>query len=222
MVDDNRPKYGDVKNGFPEYTPKNLAKVNSMRRAKSQPDFHGIPILHAGNANYATSSEIGGHPASCATCALKNFENNTCMLLGPSIKVTKFVKSGIEYWPRCSEFVYGEPRKGIPFHLAHSSPDTLGLVWINAPATGQDYGGSNCGGCDGGDDCDNYMVKSGSKWDNETGFCRVLRMTVGCGDYCAAWWDDDILEWQEAQNQIKGGASSDKAQFARSIIRRED
>jgi hypothetical protein len=204
--------------GFPEYEPKDLDKINAMRVAKTQPDFHGIPIIHDQAVTFTRGSEMGNRPASCYICALMNSKDSSCMLIGQGIKVEKVVIEGIEYWPRCNEFASGEPHEGTPYSLATHNPDTLGLIWINAPDTGQKYGGSNCGGGTGGDDCDHYMVESGKKWDNPSGFCRVLQHQVDNLDYCAAWWDDDILDWEEAQNAIKGtgegkGTRGDKGEM---------
>ena len=64
-------------------------------------------------------------------------------------------------------------------------------------------GGANCGGADGGDDCDHYMSEDGKpKWESPTGFCRALQTTVACNDVCAQWRDDDTLQWQDAQRLI--------------------
>lgn len=199
-----------------------------MRVAKSQPDFHGIPILHDQNVTFTSAESLRNKPASCFTCALHNHKDATCMLMTDHVIVDTVEIEGIEYWPRCAEFVPGEGNSGEPMHLTLQAPDSLGLVWINAPKPGQEYGGSNCGGCDGGDDCDHYMVDSGEKWDNPQGRCRVLQHIVSCGDYCAAWWDDDILQWQEAQNSIvnhsetKDMDAGDKTRLAKDIIGRDD
>jgi hypothetical protein len=210
--DESRP-------GFAVYGPEQLPKVNAMRVAKSQPDFHGIPILHDQNVTFTSADQLGGNPASCFSCALWNESDYTCMLMTENIIVDTVTVEGIEYWPRCGEFVPGPGNSGNPMHLSDQTPDQLGLVWINAPETGQEYGGSNCGGCDGGDDCDHYMIESGEKWDNPTGHCRVLQHQVSCGDYCAAWWDDDILQWQEAQNALQSpDGERDKKKLAKDII----
>lgn len=215
-------KSSESRPGFAEYGPEQMPKVNAMRVAKSQPDFHGIPILHDQNVTFTSAQQMQSKPASCYTCALMNHDG-TCMLIGPDIQVEKVSIEGIEYWPRCGEFVPGEGNKGQPIYLTAQAPDQLGLIWVNAPDPGQEYGGSNCGGCDGGDDCDHYMVESGEKWDNPQGFCRVLQHTVSCGDYCAAWWDDDILQWQEAQNALKNPqGESSKKKLAKEIIGKDE
>jgi hypothetical protein len=208
--------------GFPVYGKEQLPKVNAMRAAKSQPDFHGIPILHDQNVTFTSADSMENRPASCFNCALMNTDK-TCMLMSAEIVVDTVTIEGIEYWPRCADFVPGGGNGGQALHLTLQSPDQLGLVWINAPKPGQEFGGSNCGGCDGGDDCDHYMVKAGEKWDNPQGECRVLQHTVNCGDYCAAWWDDDILQWQEAQNQLANSASeTGKRKLAKDIIGKDD
>ena len=176
-----------------------------MRRDKSQPDFYGIPILHDTQVMYTRASAMGGKPASCYTCQFQQ-SDLTCGLLGSAIKVAKVTgheDSGdpIEYWPCCDMHDYGPANTGRPaYRNPLSKPDEVGLVWINAPKVGQAFGGANCGGDNGGDDCDHYLVSSGEKWDNPQGVCRVLQHSVDNGDVCTAWWDDDILEWQEAQN----------------------
>lgn len=220
----SRDNLGQDKNrpGFPIYGAEQLPKVNAIRVAKSQPDFEGIPILHDQNVTYTSGEQLRGRPASCFTCALMN-SDNTCMLMTDKIIVDTVTIEGIEYWPRCAEFVPGEGNSGTPQHVADSAPDQIGLVWINAPEPGQDWGGSNCGGCDGGDDCDHYMIESGEKWDSPTGECRVLQHQVSCGDYCAAWWDDDILQWQEAENALQNPTGEvQKKKLARDIIGKDD
>jgi hypothetical protein len=214
--------------GFIEYGPEQLSKIDSMRRDKSQPDFYGVPILHDSDVMFTTASQMGNLPASCYTCTFQQ-SDLTCAFLGPPVKVSKVTghaDSGdpIEYWPCCDLHDYGKPQSGKPVYREHvSTPSQVGLIWINAPEVGQKYGGSNCGGGNGGDDCDHYMVPSGEKWDAPQGMCRVLQHTVQNGDDCAAWRDDDILEWEDAQ-QLIGGKSTDavkKGKLAKSIIGRD-
>lgn len=214
--------------GFIEYGPEQLAKVDSMRRDKSQPDLMGIPILHDEDAMYRRASEIGDKPASCYTCTM--MKDDTCSLLGPGVstkKVTGSRESGdpIEYWPFCKRFTYGTPAG--KYAEKFENPNTIGLIWINASKPGQKFGGANCGGGNGGDDCDNYIVKGKvEKWDAEQGHCRVLAHTVNNGDLCTAWRDDDILQWEEAQNLLKGSKDTvetmGKRKFVRSIMGRDD
>jgi hypothetical protein len=194
--------------GFPVYTEKHLDKVNSMRVAKSQPDFHGIPIIHKEQVGFCTASEIGNVPASCSTCQAHQERDASCKYLGPDILARTVTVEGIEYWPCCGMHDYGKPNSGEPCYSDPlSTPEQIGLIWINAPEEGLEYGGANCGGGNGGDDCDHYMVESGEKWDSQQGTCRALDETVANGDVCALWWDDDILGWQEAQNVLKRNAA---------------
>lgn len=215
--------------GFIQYGKEQLPKVDSMRRDKSQPDFYGIPIVDDAAVLFCSASEIGNKPASCYTCQ-KQQKDETCFLLGAEVKVAKVTghrESGdpIEYWPCCSAHQYGPPRTEKPVYADNlSSPDSLGLIWINASEPGQKFGGANCGGVDGGDDCDHYMVKSGEKWDNPQGYCRVLAHMVDAGDVCAAWHDDDELPWKEAQQLMSGDSleTVKKKRLAKEIIGRDE
>lgn len=211
-----------------EYGPEQLPKIDAMRRDKSQPDFFGVPILQDSDVGFVTAGEIGGKPASCYTCTKQN-SDETCYLLGPDIKVatvTGHRDSGdpIEYWPCCSSHQFGEGSKDVAYADPLSTPQALGLIWINAPETGQEFGGANCGGVEGGDDCDHYLVGEGEKWDNPQGQCRVLQHTVDAGDVCAAWRDDDELPWEEAQQLMKGDSveTVSKKKLAKEIIGRDE
>lgn len=217
--------------GFVEYDEKQLPKVDSMRRDKSQPSFMGVPIMSDAQVLFTTAKELGGKPASCYTCK-EQTHDFTCERLGPGVlvkKVTGSRDSGepIEYWPCCSmhEFT-DEPRKGaVSYHDTLDTPDSLGLIWINAPKPGQEYGGANCGGVEGGDDCDHYIVSGKhEKWDVDQAFCRVLQHAVDGGDVCAAWRDDDQLSFEDAQNLIKGDSIDTiaKKRLAKSIVGRDD
>ena len=220
------------KPGFPEYGEEQLPKVNTMREDKSQPDFMGVPILRDGEVMLMRAAEIGNKPASCYTCIFKNAKDETCALIGEEIKVSKVTGSKdegnpIEYWPCCSMHTFGEPSGGEPERCASNNPGAVGLIWINSPEVGQSCGGANCGGVAGGDDCDQYQVESGEKWDNPKGFCRVLQHEVSAGDVCAAWRDDDILEWQDAQQLMKQDSrgkmgDSEKKKLAREIVGRDE
>src|SRR5258708_23040360 len=98
---------------------------------------------------------------------------------------------------------HGEPNKGEPVYKGSADPDYMGLIWINAPKVGQEYGGANCGGTNGGDDCDHYITEDGKpKWDSPTAYCRVLKTPVACGDDCAQSADDDKVNWRQAQQII--------------------
>lgn len=214
---------------MPLYKAGDLPKVNAMRYDKTQPDFYGVPVLHDSDVMFTTASQMGGKPGSCYTCSFQQ-SDLTCAFLGPSVKVSKVTghaDSGdpVEYWPCCDIHDYGKPQTGKPFYRENvSTPSQVGLIWINAPEVGQKFGGSNCGGVEGGDDCDHYMVESGEKWDNPQGVCRVLQHSVDAGDDCAAWHDDDILEFEDAQQLMGGKSVSDvkKGKLARSIIGRDD
>ena len=193
--------------GFPLYDEKNLPKVNAMRRVMSRPDFHGVPILQPSDVLFTTGESMQDHPASCYNCRTQNPKSLTCKRIGPEILVKKFTRGGtdgnpIEFFPCCGMHDFGEPSEGIFF--TRDDPDYLGLVWINAPKVGQQFGGANCAGVNGGDDCDHYIVEGKkAKWDSVTGFCRVLQKNVAAADVCTAWTDDDVVSWREAAQWIK-------------------
>lgn len=215
--------------GYVEYGPEQLPKIESMRRDKSQPDFFGIPILHDQDVMFTTADQLGDKPASCYTCQLQQ-SDLTCGILGPNVKVSKVTgtqDSGdpIEYWPCCGEHDYGPAQKGTPSYRPQlSTPDQVGLIWINASEVGQPFGGANCGGGHGGDDCDHYITDGPiEKWDAPQGQCRVLQHTVDNGDVCTAWRDDDELSWQDAQQLMKGDSvdTVKKRKFVNEIVGRE-
>jgi len=209
---------------MPIYQAGDLHKVNAMRKNESQPDLLTIPHLHDADVMFTRAAEMGNKPSSCYTCHFRNCKDDTCALITPNVKIRKVQRNGIEYWPCCGMHDYGECNDGPPNRCSTNSPDTLGLIWINAPYTGANYGGASCGGQNAGDDCDHYIVEGGkSKRDCPTGFCRVLQHTVANGDTCVAWHDDDILGWQEAQNLIQGPEEQrDKKRLVDSIMKRED
>jgi len=188
--------------GFLKYKSAHLSKINSIRRAKSQPDIITVPTLDKASVLFVTAAEMCNEPASCYNCKFYNYDKS-CGLIGALPKVRKFTygepDKPIEYWPCCGAHEHGTPSYGIEAFRAANSPSTLGLIWINAPRVGQELGGANCGGCNGGDDCDYFMVEGTDKRDEPHGFCRVLQSNVANGDVCAAWNDDDRIEWQEAQ-----------------------
>jgi hypothetical protein len=188
--------------GFLEYGARHLPKINSIRRAKSQPDIYTIPTLNKSQVLFVSAAEMRNEPASCANCQFYNW-GKSCQLIGERTIVRKFTYGApdkrIEYWPCCGAHERGAPNYGPPHFLSNDSPSTLGLLWINAPKVGQELGGANCGGTNGGDDCDYYMTEIDDKRAAPTGFCRVLQSEVANGDVCAAWIDDDRIEWQEAQ-----------------------
>jgi hypothetical protein len=216
--------------GYVEYGKEQLPKIESMRRDKSQPDFYGIPILHDQDVMFTTASELGDKPASCYTCQIQQ-SDLTCGLLGPDVRVAKVTGSRdsgdpIEYWPCCGAQDYGPTQTGPAKYRSNlSTPDQVGLIWINAPEIGQKYGGANCGGVNGGDDCDHYITQGAvEKWDAPQGICRVLQHTVNSGDVCVAWRDDDVLDWQYAQQLMKGDSveTVKKRKMVDSIIGKDD
>lgn len=216
--------------GFVEYGEEQLPKVNTQRRDLSQSEFYGIPILSDSEVMYTTSAQLGNKPASCYTCQIQQ-SDLTCGLLGPDIKVSKVrgaKDSGeqIEYWPCCDEHDYGTPATGKPSYRSNlSTPDQVGLIWINAPEVGQPFGGANCGGLNGGDDCDRFRTEGlQEKWDVDSGFCTVLQHSVEGGAVCTAWKDDDILSWRIAQQMMRGDSQSvaEKKEMVRGIVGRDD
>lgn len=193
--------------GFPIYGEKQLDKVNAMRRVYSQPSYRDVPIPTKGEVLFVTAESMQYEPSSCYNCMTQNPKTITCKRIGPDISVKKFTRGGIEYWPCCGMHDYGTPSEGNYF--THDDPDYLGLGWINAPEAGQEHGGANCGGVNGGDDCDNYITEGNrAKWESVTGFCRVLQTTVAAGDDCASWRDDDLVDWREAQQILRGAHAS--------------
>jgi hypothetical protein len=219
--------------GFPVYDAKQLPKVDSLRRDKSQPDFMGVPILSDAQVLFTTADELGNKPASCYTCKEQTSEM-TCERLGPGVKVEKVIgsrESGhpIEYWPCCSMHEYSQDvadgKRAAPhYHDTLDTPDSLGLIWINAPKVGQKYGGANCGGVNGGDDCDSYIVHGKQeKWDVDQAYCRVLAHDVPGGAVCAAWKDDDQLSFEDAQQLIRGDSldTVEKRRLVAKIVGRE-
>lgn len=189
--------------GFPVYTGKHIGKINALRRAHSQPDSDCPIIPTKGQALFTTAEEMHDEPASCYNCSFYNSGEKTCALIGSRLPIRKLTMDGIEYWPCCSMQLYGATKTETSY-LAQCDPDYLGLVWINAPEVGQKLGGVNCGGCNGADDCDHYIVDGAKeKWDSPTGFCRALQTTVACGDVCTLWADDDQLDWRDSVKIIK-------------------
>jgi len=197
-------------NNFLVYKIKQLRKVNAQRRALSQPTIDFVPVLTKGQVLYVPAGKMAGAPASCYNCASYNF-GRSCMRIGPEIEVRKFIyppqptrdADPIEYWPCCGMWDQGEPNREEETFVSANDPSDLGLIWINAPEVGQECGGANCGGENGGDDCDNYVTEGEDKPAEPTAFCRVLQCEVENGAVCAAWDDDDKMSWQQAQNILK-------------------
>ena len=181
-----------------------------MRRANSQPSLEGVPVLSRPQVLFTTAAEMRNEPASCYNCIFYNHDES-CQLIGPRVVISKFTypkvatndAKRIEYWPCCGMHQHGEPNFGPPTFSASNDPTSLDLIWINAPSLGLERGGANCGGENGGDDCDNYCTDGDDKRDEPSAFCRVLQSTVMNGDVCASWRDDDQLPWDKAQNILK-------------------
>src|SRR5260370_15563488 len=76
------------------------------------------------------------------------------MRVGAEVEIRKFTyppqatrdSDPIEYWPCCGMWDKGEPNRGKETFVSANDPTELGLIWINAPETGQPCGGANCGG----------------------------------------------------------------------------
>lgn len=196
---------------FMVFRAEQLRKVNAQRRAASQPTITDVPTLTKGQVMYVPEGQMQGEPSTCYNCAFYNYDRS-CRLLGPKVSIKKFIypqkatadAKRIEYWPCCGEWTRGEPNYGSEQFLGQlSSPDSVGLGWINAPEPGQDMGGANCGGKDGGDDCDHYITEGFDKRAEPTAFCRVLQSQVECGAVCCAWMDDDWLTYDRAQNILR-------------------
>lgn len=201
-------KLPDTKN-FKVYNPENLRKINALRRAKSQPMLSAPPALAKWQVLFSPAAARSGNPASCYNCCHMRVGSEKCELFPPAVTVRKFTypKEGtadskpIEYWPVCGRYLAGEPR-GMGY--GDMDPVDSGLRWINAPERDLEYGGANCGGCNGGDDCDYFNPgNSLPKRENPSGMCRVMQATVQNGDFCIAWRDDDTIYWDEASNIIR-------------------
>jgi hypothetical protein len=189
---------------FKAYTAENIRKVNAQRRALSQPDVYLVPTLKPAEVLFVPASKMGGEPATCYNCGRYN-AGRSCMLIGPHVEIRKFIypvqatadAKQIEYWPCCGEWARGEPNEGPEqFCDELDTPDELGLGWINAPKVGQSIGGANCGGPNGGDECDFYITDTADARDTKSGFCRVLQSDVEAAAVCAAWRDDDWVDYQ--------------------------
>lgn len=200
-----------IEGGFPIYGEKQIRKVNAMREAFSAPNSSAPVVNTKGETLFTTAEEMHDEPASCYNCQFYNEKAETCGLIGKRLIIKKIVwpkeatadAKQIEYWPCCSMQLYGETNKGEAVYRASSDQDYLGLIWINAPKVGLPHGGANCGGTNGGDDCDQYIVEGTKpKWETPTGFCRAMQITVAAGDVCCQWRDDDTLQWQDAQRLI--------------------
>lgn len=195
---------------FLSYKVEHLRKINSMRRAASQPDNILVPILTKGQVFFTPASQMHDEPASCYNCVHYNY-GRSCQKIGENVPIKKFTypkeskgdSKPIEYWPCCSIQDFGEPNYGEEVFISHNDPSNLGLGWINAPKVGQEHGGANCGGQNDGDDCDHYITEGSDKREEKSAFCRVLQCTVNGGDVCSAWDDDDLLDWQQGVDILR-------------------
>ena len=110
--------------GFLKYQPKHLPKINSIRRAVSQPDITSLPILTKEQVLFTSAAEMSNEPASCYNCRFYN-HGKSCALIGPRTTVRKFVygepDKAIEYWPCCGMHEHGEPNYGIEVFRAANS-----------------------------------------------------------------------------------------------------
>lgn len=198
---------------FLVYKVKQLKKVNAQRRGLSQPTIIDVPVLTKGQVQYIAEAQMYGEPATCYNCPNFNY-GKSCYLMGENVAIRKLTypekptadAKPIQYWPCCSAWTHGEPNYGAEKYADYLlSPDNLGLGWINAPKVGQDIGGANCGGKNGGDDCDHYCTEGDDKRAEPSGFCRVLQQQVENGAVCSAWMDDDWMSYDRAQNILKNG-----------------
>jgi hypothetical protein len=196
---------------FLAYKAEHLLKVNSQRRAMSLPTSFDVPVLTKGEVQYFPEAKMEHQPATCYNCPHFNY-GRSCELIGPEIAIRKFIypekatsdAKRIEYWPCCSAWLRGEPNYGSEhFHEVRYGAESLGLGWINSPRVGQEIGGANCGGKNGGDDCDHYCTEGDDKRAEPTAFCRVLQDQVENGAVCSAWRDDDWLPWQSAEDLLE-------------------
>lgn len=202
---------------------KQLRKMNAQRRALSQPDVYAIPTPTKGEVLFVPAAAMNSEPASCYNCIRYN-HGKSCGIIGPWVTVKKLSypprptadAKVIEYWPCCGMHEYGEPNFGLEAFCAANDPDSIGLGWINATRPGQESGGANCGGTNGGDDCDHYMTEGDDKRAEPTGFCRVLQTEVCNGDVCAQWRDDDWMTWGRAQDILKSLGAEEKVNASRS------
>lgn len=204
--------------GFYKYQakPELVKKINAIRINQSRPDLCGVPILQPGQVSFSPASAAHEEPRSCYNCFMYNY-GKSCAILPPRLEIRKFTSplkrednaKPIEFWPVCGYWVYGKPNYGPARYSAELSPDDAGLSWINAPEIGQEQGGASCGGKNGGDDCDFWLVEGdGDKREEATGFCRVLQRDTDNLDCCSAWIDDDILDWRMVQERFRQEGTS--------------
>lgn len=201
--------------GFYKYKakPEMVKKINTIRIGQSMPDLREPPILSEGAVLFSSAASACDEPRSCYNCPLFNY-GKSCRYYGPDVEIHKFTwpkerrdnAKPIEFWPVCGYWVKGEPNYGPEeFYEVKLNPDEGGLGWVNAPEVGQDLAGTSCGGANGGDDCDLWLIEGedGDKREAKTGFCRVMQKDTGNLDCCAAWEDDDFLTWQAVQQRFR-------------------
>src|ERR1700757_1990527 len=189
-----------------------VQKINSIRIGQSRPDLKEPPILTEGSVLFSSAASASNEPRSCYNCTFFNYDKS-CRLIGKGVEIHKFTwpkekrdaAKPIEYWPVCGYWVKGDPNYGPEEFSARLSPDEAGLGWVNAPKPGLEYSGTSCGGANGGDDCDFWIIdrEDGDKRECESGFCRVLQRETGNMDCCSAWQDDDYLTWQMVQERFR-------------------
>src|SRR5262249_20434339 len=149
------------------YRSEHLKKINAIRRVISAPDAKGVPVLGGAAVLFSSAASAHNQPRSCYNCPFYNY-GRSCQLIGQDIAIRKLLwpkqptsdSKPIEFWPVCGYWVYGTPNYSTSKEIVALDPDDAGLCWINAPKVGQEYGGSCCGGQNGGDDCDLWMTAS--------------------------------------------------------------
>lgn len=199
--------------GFYRYKakPEMVRKINTIRIGQSRPDLKSTPILDESSVLFSSAASAGNEPRSCYNCPFFNYEKS-CKLMGKDVEIHKFTwpkerrdnSKPIEFWPVCGYWVKGEPNYAEEEFYAKLNPDEAGLGWVNAPEVGLERSGTSCGGKNGGDDCDLWIIEgeSGDKRAADTGFCRVMQKETGNLDCCAAWEDDDWLTWQMVKERF--------------------
>ena len=198
---------------FLEYEPKHLPKVNAQRLASSLVKIQSTPLLEEGQVLFSAPASANNEPRSCINCWMWNEHPGTCYLMGPEIRAEKFTyppkfeegSKPIEYWPVCGMWDFGHHHEGRPIYKQspYDDPDSIGFGYVNAPEVGLERSGTNCGGQNGGDDCDNYITKGPDKRAEDEAYCRVLGKHVPNLACCTAWGDDDWVDWQKGQDLLK-------------------
>lgn len=196
---------------FLSYRPKHLKKINAIRRVISAPDAKLPPILNNGQVLFSSAEGADNEPRSCYNCPFYNY-GHSCQLMEGIEPIKKLVfpkapvpadSKQVEYWPVCGMWIHGEPNYASERYIASMDPDDMGLGYVNAPRVGLKYSGTSCGGQNGGDDCDYWMVDEPDKRAVKEGFCRVLQKNTKNGDCCSCWIDDDWVSWRTAKERFK-------------------